>query len=282
MFKIDSKHRLTSGGKLVDRVMSPFTGGKFSPIPAVTVIHFTFGGSARSSADWFSNPDNKHKSSAHVVIGRDGGVIQCVDFDTAANHAGKSFWRGRSGLNSWSFGIELANWGNLKQSAGSWVSWTGQSVPNAILAVHKNGNPENIAGAIGWEPYPAVQIEVAAEIVRLLVEAYGPQEIIGHDDISVGRKWDPGPAFDMARFREFAFEDMSDSGSGLLKVFTPGDTLNLRGGPGTEFPVEKELDNGTLLEPLEFRGPWVMVNVLAANLAATKTGWVNSRHTIRA
>lgn len=280
--KIDGNHRVTSGGKLVKRIVSPYTGGSFAATPVVTVMHFTYGSSAESSANWFKDPANKLKSSAHVVVGRDGEIIQCVDFNIAANHAGNSFWRGRSGLNSWSFGIELANWGYLKRRSGAWVSWTDQSIPNPVLAVHKNGNPDNSSEAIGWEPYPAVQIETAAEIVRAIAERYGDQEIIGHDDISVGRKWDPGPAFDMQHFRQLASEDNSDEGAGLLRVFTPGDKLHLRRGPGTEYASEMELDDGTIVQPLEYRGVWALVNVLNQSLHATKTGWVNTRHTVGA
>lgn len=280
MLRINESHRLTQGNRLIQRILSPYTGGKFAKTPAVTVMHFTYGASAESSADWFRNPDNKQKSSAHIVIGRDGRIIQCVDFDTAANHAGRSFWRGRSGLNSWSFGIELANWGYLKRSAGSWVSWTDRAIPNPIMAIHKNGNPDNSVEPIGWEPYPAIQLEVAANVVRVLAERYGPQEIIGHDDISVGRKWDPGPAFDMRHFRQLASEDFSDSDPSLLKVHTPGDSLNLRQGPGIEYAIDQELDHGTLIEPIEFRGLWALVNVLDAKFHSIRTGWVNTRHTV--
>lgn len=278
--KIDSKHRLTHNGRLVERIMSRYTGGKFSSAPSTTVMHFTYGASARSSANWFDDPKNKYKSSAHVVVSRDGSVIQCVDFDTAANHAGKSFWKGKSGLNGWSFGIELANWGYLQpRGNGSWTSYTDMVVHNPILASHKNGNPDGSNRAIGWEPYPEAQIETAAEIVRLLSEKYGSQEIIGHDDISVGRKWDPGPAFDMAYFKQLAAEDNSESDNGLLIVNTPNDTLNLRKGPGTNFDIIKELKHGTLLQPMQFDGWWVMVNVLDDDLVSRSTGWINRYYT---
>lgn len=196
-----------------------------------------------------------------------------------AHHAGRSFWRGGTGLNTWSFGVELANWGYLKEQGNAWVSWTGRVVPNAVLAAHRNGNPDNFQGNLGWEPYPAIQIRVAAEVVRTIADRYGIQELVGHDDISVGRKWDPGPAFDMARSRDLATGDDSDNGSGLLITWTPGDTLNLRAGPGVEFATDVALADGTTLEPLEFRGIWVLVNVLKDDMSATRTGWVNTRHT---
>ena len=48
---------------------------------------------------------------------------------------------------------------------------------------------------IGWETYSDAQFEAAAAVVSAITEKYGPQEINGHDDISVGRKLDPRPAF---------------------------------------------------------------------------------------
>lgn len=282
MFKIDENGKLLRNGKPVRRVMSQNTGGPFSEKISTTVIHYTNGGSAISSAEWFRNPENKSKSSAHVVVDRDGEVIQCVDFNNRANHAGPSFWRGRSGLNAWSFGIELSNWGYLKNQSGLWMTWTGKIIPTPVMAIHKNGNPDGSKDLVGWEPYPSVQLEAAAGIVQALKSTYGPQEIVGHDDIAPGRKWDPGPAFDMAHFRDLAVEDASGEGNGLIKVATPGDTLNLRKGPGIQYDVIITLADGTLMQPMEIQSNWAHVNVLNGEFQAVKSGWVNSRMTIPA
>ena len=45
--------------------------------------------------------------SSHILIKRDGRVIQYVPFDKRAWHAGKSEYRGRSNYNDFSIGIEL-------------------------------------------------------------------------------------------------------------------------------------------------------------------------------
>ena len=211
MFTIDNRHRLKWENRLVQRVMSPYTNGAFDNSPSVTVMHFTYGASAASSAEWFRNPNNRYKSSAHVVIGRDGEVIQCVDLDTGSNHAGQSSWRGRSGLNRWAFGIELANWGYLQRRGDGWTSYNGKIIPDAVEAVHRNGNPDGSRHPIGWEPYSEAQIEAAIGIVQALVETYGAQEIVGHDDVSPTRKWDPGPAFDILEFRRRVADDLSST-----------------------------------------------------------------------
>lgn len=192
---------LQVGGKPVEQIASKNTGGPFAATPRIVVMHFTAGGSARSSAQWFASPLNTN-SSAHVVIERDGSAIQCVDFGTVAWHAGRSQWRSLSGLNRYAIGVELANWGFLQAHAGLWLNSAGRPVPDPVMAVHRNGNPDGSRQPIGWEPYPEAQFEAAVQVVVALKQAYGITEIVGHDDIAPRRKSDPGPAFDMARFRQ--------------------------------------------------------------------------------
>ncbi len=273
---INNNHRLVRNGSLVERIASPasHTNGAFANTPSIAVIHFTFGSSGRSSANWFKDPANTAKSSAQVVVDRDGSVIQCVDFNVGANHAGASTWQGMNGLNNKSWGIELANWGYLTQSGSNWRSWTGETINNPVLARHKNGRrPEWPNGPIGWEPFSLAQIATAIEVVRAIKDKYGLAQIIGHDDISVGRKWDPGPAFDMQSFREAVFEGAASQGGNVL-VVNSAEGLNLRRGPGTEFDVLVELANGTRVAPLEFDGNWVFVNVLGVGDVPQRSGWL--------
>lgn len=273
-FTISSTGKLLRSQTAVEQIQSPYTNGSFAPQPKIIVMHFTFGATGRSSANWFHDSANTFKSSAHVVVDRDGSVIQCVSFETGANHAGKSTWKGVDGLNRHSYGIELANWGNLTRHGGGWRSHTGVSIPDPVLAVHRNGNPTGTTAPIGWEPFPAAQIEAAEDIAKALVVTYGCTEIVGHDDISKGRKWDPGPAFDMARFREAVLEDASDI-SGNIRQVNVAEGLNLRRGPGTQFDIITLLANGTRVMVIETSGNWVMVNVLTAAGAPSQTGWVH-------
>ena len=275
-FSITQSGRLLRDGRAVELIDSPasHTGGAIGTPPKVIVMHFTFGGTARSSADWFRSPQNSGKSSAHVVIERDGSVIQCVPFTTFANHAGKSTWTGAVGMNRHSFGIEMANWGYLTRKPDGWTTWTGQLIADPVLAVHKNGNPDGSATPLGWEPYRAAQIEAAEGIARALIAKFGCDEIVGHEDISKGRKWDPGPGFDMAQFRSSVLEDMADPGDNSLSV-TVAEGLNLRRGPGIAFEVIKLLAAGTRVTPIEQSGNWLMVNVLNPSGSPTLTGWAH-------
>lgn len=104
--------------------------------------------------------------SAHLLIRRDGELIQLVDFAERAWHAGVSSFAGRGACNDYSIGIELEGADTI--------------------------------------PYTDAQYRVLAETVRELMRrfpAIGPERIVGHSDIAPGRKTDPGPAFDWARLR---------------------------------------------------------------------------------
>jgi AmpD protein len=101
--------------------------------------------------------------SAHIYIRRDGELIQFVSCDERAWHAGVSEWGGRARCNDFSIGIELE---------GS-----------------------------DLVPFRDVQYAVLAEVTRELRSCYPISDIVGHSDIAPGRKTDPGPFFDWARFR---------------------------------------------------------------------------------
>lgn len=104
--------------------------------------------------------------SAHLLIQRDGIVVQYVPFNRKAWHAGKSSFEGREECNEYSIGIELEGTDDL--------------------------------------PFTDAQYEQLARITRLLMAAYPaitPERITGHSDIAPGRKTDPGPCFDWVRYR---------------------------------------------------------------------------------
>ncbi|MCX7755981.1 MAG: N-acetylmuramoyl-L-alanine amidase [Anaerolineales bacterium] len=162
------------------------------------VIHYTGGAGFAASVAWLAS--RKSGVSAHIVIGRNGEVAQLVPFNLRAWHAGESKWREFNGLNNYSIGIELDNAGLMKRSGNRWVSSFGQVYPDSdVLAAPHKSTPNVV---YGWHKYTDVQLQTAAQVVAALVKAYGIQEIIGHDDIAIGRKWDPGPAFPMEQFRE--------------------------------------------------------------------------------
>ncbi|MGI9308259.1 MAG: 1,6-anhydro-N-acetylmuramyl-L-alanine amidase AmpD [Gammaproteobacteria bacterium] len=102
-----------------------------------------------------------HTVSSHLLIRRDGELIQYVSLNARAWHAGESCHEGRERCNDFSIGIELEGTDEL--------------------------------------PYTAEQYTCLGAVVRSIRGAYPKLRevpLVGHSDIAPGRKTDPGPAFD--------------------------------------------------------------------------------------
>jgi len=103
--------------------------------------------------------------SSHLLIRRDGELVQYVPIHRRAWHAGESCYCGRNACNDFSVGIELEGADDL--------------------------------------PYADAQYDRLAQLIRALIAAYPSlhrRRIVGHCDVAPGRKTDPGPSFDWQRF----------------------------------------------------------------------------------
>ncbi len=103
--------------------------------------------------------------SAHLLIRRDGEVVQFVPFDRRAWHAGVSSFQGRTQCNDFSIGIELEGCDD--------------------------------------QPFTDLQYDQLIGISKLLLQAYPDitiDRITGHSMIAPERKTDPGPHFDWPRY----------------------------------------------------------------------------------
>lgn len=273
-------HRLYDDGAAVPMRPTPNKSGQLAGgRPKYLVIHYTAAGSASGSIAHMANP--AAKASAQLVIGRDGAVTQMGRLDEKLWHAGRSSWNGLIGLNSHSVGIELANWGKLSGGPGNWKTWVGGPVldDNAIAAAHKH----EPGVTRGWEVYAEAQVAACINAARAICEAYGlgPAEIIGHDDISPGRKSDPGPAWDMTRFRAAVFGRSSDEaaeGPDQEPRWTvAASTLNMRAGAGIGTEVIGKLSRGEQVVPIEQPGTWWLVARLVDG-EEDAAGWVHSHY----
>ncbi len=105
------------------------------------------------------------KVSSHFLIRRAGELIQFVPCSLRAWHAGQSEWRGRNRCNDFSIGVE-------------------------------------VEGADD-RPFEESQYAVLGRLASTLLSRYPIQDCVGHADIAMptGRKTDPGPHFDWARFQ---------------------------------------------------------------------------------
>lgn len=173
-------------------------GGKPMPTRRCVVIHYTEGGSAHSSVEWWGVPASRRIDlGAHFIIDRDGEVFQCRSVNRTISHAGVSRWRDpKSGalyqnLNSCSIGIELANTGSACGVIKGEEKLPGYA--GEISYKHRNGGKMT-----DWEKFSVQQVTSCRELCKLLTETYNLDDITGHDCIAPERKIDPGPAFSTA------------------------------------------------------------------------------------
>lgn len=181
-------------GNRVTFTASPNHGGAVKPL--LLILHYTASLTTQEAVSWFETP--AARASAHLVIGRDGKIVQMVAFDEIAWHAGASEWGTLTDLNRYSIGVEIVDAGKLQRQAGRWVDWKWRVVPDdqVVELTHKlESTPA------GWQVYTEAQLESALESALALHAAYSFVDIVGHDDVAPSRKRDPGPAFPLLSFR---------------------------------------------------------------------------------
>ncbi|MBI9069226.1 MAG: N-acetylmuramoyl-L-alanine amidase [Salinivirgaceae bacterium] len=239
-------------------------------LPDTIIIHYTAGRSAETSARFLQ--DENVKASAHIVIGRNGEIYQIVPFNKIAWHAGVSQFGNRKNFNKYAIGIELDNAGVLTKVGTEYLSWFGEKYQanDVIYAKHRNENSPKY-----WHVYTPKQIEACEQVVKLLITSYGINTILGHEEIAVGRKQDPGPAFPLDKFRTNLLsldrdEETPISYEGTHKVIAS--LLNIREGAGTAFKkVAQPLKQGAEVKILEEKDGWCKVETKI-------TGWVSKGH----
>lgn len=158
---------LYQNGVKVTQRPSPNHGGVITP--RFVIIHYTAAKTAKSAIDWMVQKRKTGNVSAQLHIDRMGNVVQLVNLNNQAWHAGESEWTNKAGkkivgLNSHSIGIELQN--------------------------------------TGTEQYTPIQLQQNIDVCKCLSENYPIEEILGHSDISPGRKTDPGKQFPMQSLRD--------------------------------------------------------------------------------
>ncbi|MBQ0961532.1 N-acetylmuramoyl-L-alanine amidase [Ideonella sp. 4Y11] len=242
-------------------------------VPKFLVFHYTacsFDAARRTFLDGYG----ANRVSAHLLVDEDGSVVQFVPFNQRAWHAGTSFWRGFTDLNSHSIGIEVVNHGYLLRRAdGGFTTSDGSQQVSADRVVevrHKNtAEPHRY-----WHAYTSEQIETCAQLAQLLVASFGLSEVVGHDDIAPERKVDPGPAFPMRRMTSRAIGRAGDDAMGQ-RLFVSADRLNLRSGPGVQYQLVRAplVQNTMVIARSGNTDGWLQVE---AEVSAPNIGWVAS------
>jgi N-acetylmuramoyl-L-alanine amidase len=166
------------------------------------VMHYTGMRDARAAIDKLCNPHSE--VSAHYVVLEDGHIVQCVQEERRAWHAGQAFWAGETDINSCSIGIEVANPG------------------------HDHGYPN----------FPRRQIAAVAALCRSIFTRHRipPQRVLGHSDVAPARKQDPG--------EKFPWRTLYSSGIGLWvkpAPITPSGPMHVLGEKGPAVTEAQEL-----------------------------------------
>lgn len=150
---------------LVNKVVeSPNWNARKQPVSMV-VLHYTGMQSADEALARLCDP--AAEVSAHYLIDEDGIVTNLVAEDKRAWHAGASYWRGITDINSASVGIELVNPGH----------------------------------EFGYRPFPEPQMDALLPLLADIMDRHDiPRaNVVGHSDVAPSRKQDPGEYFDWNR-----------------------------------------------------------------------------------
>lgn len=121
------------------------------------ILHHTSSTTLERALATLSSPQSQ--VSSHYLLDRDGRVLQLVDENQRAWHAGESYWGGHSDINSASIGIELVN--------------------------------------DGKEPFAPLQIKALLTLLSDIQSRHKiPRaNFLGHADVAPGRKTDPSALF---------------------------------------------------------------------------------------
>ena len=129
------------------------------------VLHYT--GMKKESQAIERLCDFKSKVSSHYFVKDNGEVLNLIPDLYTAWHAGVSNWKKFKSLNNYSIGIEISNPG------------------------HDHG----------YKKFSSKQILSVMKLLRFLIKKYKikKQNVLGHSDIAINRKKDPGEKFPWSR-----------------------------------------------------------------------------------
>lgn len=185
--------------------------------PSLIILHYTGTPSAQEAEAIYLMSD---KVAPHYMVYGDGSVTQYVDEDKRAWHAGLGSWGRIDDVNSASIGIEIWNSGH----ENLFEDFLGEEITSLIALINDIRGRHDIADF----------------------------NILGHSDVSAGRKIDPG--------EKFPWSKLAAAGIGLMPDINEEDerlALHWMDQPGLivsalkEYGYDTQIDVDILLR--EFR-----------------------------
>lgn len=137
-------------------------------------LHHTAGnGNAEGVARFWNSNDSQIATA--FVVGENGTIVQCFSSKHWAWHLGidsQDFaTRGLpyKNLNKLSVGIEVCNWGMLKEKNGKFFNYVGGEINHSYVTTLETP----YKGYKHWYKYTDAQIEATRQLVVYLCETYG-------------------------------------------------------------------------------------------------------------
>jgi N-acetylmuramoyl-L-alanine amidase len=150
----------------IKQVHCPYFNKRGDAKPSFLILHYTATKTAKEALDdYFLHPNPPNgEVSAHYLIDEDGLVSQLVEEEKRAYHAGVSYWRGTPDLNTHSIGIEIVNPGH----------------------------------DYGYIPFTEKQMKAVLKLSQDILARHNipASHVLGHSDVALSRKIDPGELFD--------------------------------------------------------------------------------------
>ena len=273
---VSDGHLLVTSDNRRIRFLAPYERN-FNPNielkPSFVIIHFTTGTSVQSTINWFRNPSSG--VSAHLLVGRNGRVVQFVPFNQLAFHCGTSTWEGATNLNRCAIGIEVDNAGFLRTTQKGFMR-RDKLIPDDQVIKKKHWK-ESFERP--WQTFPEEQIRVVQEIVKALKAKYpGIQEILGHDMVNLINRMDPGPLYPLGELRETILGGPQPAIQSYRTIQECPIYENIENtAPDPTHPVIGDLPVSTV-RVREVHDPWSLVIVKMNNAGKflEQVGWVLS------
>ena len=165
-------HKLVGTGITFDA--TPKTSGEYKKgSPDTIIIHYTAGNSTKTAVNVLKNP--RIRASAHMVIGRDGKIVQLADLNVITWHAGNSSYtfpdKKRTTFNKYSIGIEIANDGFLIKKNGKFYNWYKKEVAEEFVYEGKHRNYPQTRSKY-WHTFTNVQVKKVYDICKEIIKEY--------------------------------------------------------------------------------------------------------------
>jgi N-acetyl-anhydromuramyl-L-alanine amidase AmpD len=136
-------------------------------------LHHTAGGGNAEAVSRYWNGNTERIATA-FIIGADGLIVQCFSSKHWAWHLGvgqkefKAQGVPYTNLNKTSVGIEVCNWGYLKEKNGHFYNYVNARVPDSMVTTLETP----YKGYKHWYKYTDAQIESTRQLVVYLCETY--------------------------------------------------------------------------------------------------------------